>query len=136
MTRYASPAGTVQVIGPPFDRVGEDLVRCYHETISFKSRLGGQNDIPGVAMAILNGLPRRRRSFRGVGVLTGALGGAMVIIYLANEYLLRHLSTTIKAYGNNPFNGIWREIADEVGVAMLALWVVLALGRRGHAEPN
>jgi hypothetical protein len=28
------------------------------------------------------------------------------------------------------------EIAHEVSVAMLAIWVVLAIGRRWHAEPH
>ena len=91
---------------------------------------------PGVALTTFLSRSMRRRCFRGVGVLTTALSGAMVTVYLVNEYLLRRLSEPMKGYGNNPFSGIWSEIANEVSVAMLAFWVVLALGRRWHAEPH
>jgi hypothetical protein len=89
---------------------------------------------PGLALATIRGRPLRRRSIRGVGVLTTVISGLMVIGYLVNEYVLRMLSGYFNSYGNNRITGIWREIAHEVSVAVLAMWVVLALGRRWHAE--
>ena len=91
---------------------------------------------PGLALATFRGRSMRRRNLRGVGVLTTLISGVMVTIYLVNEYLLRRLSEYFKDYGNNPFSGIWPEIASDVSVAMLAFWVVLALGQRWHAEPH
>lgn len=92
---------------------------------------------PGVALATYrNRLMFRRRNNRGVGVLTTAIAGGMVVVYLANDYVLRRLSPHFHSYGNNQFSRVWREVADHVSLAILALWVVLALGRRWHAEPH
>lgn len=92
---------------------------------------------PGVALATHRD-PRmfRRRSHRGVGVLTTTLAGAMAALYLVNEYVLRRLEPVLQGYGNNPFPGVWREMADQISVSIVALWIVLALGRRWHAEPH
>jgi hypothetical protein len=92
---------------------------------------------PGLGLAI-HGSRRmfRRRSHRGVGVLTATIAGAMAVFYLVNEYALRRLQPVLRGYGDNPLPGIWREIADQISVSILALWIVLALGRRWHSEPH
>jgi hypothetical protein len=92
---------------------------------------------PGVALATYRSRWMfRRRSRRGVGVLTTTIAGAMVVVYLSNEYILRRLSEIWKGYGNNPLSFVWREIAEQVSVAILAMWIVLAIGRRWRAEPH
>lgn len=92
---------------------------------------------PGIAVATFRTRSMyRKRSFRSVGVLTTAITGPMIVVYLINDLVLRRLSETLGGYGNNVIWGIWSEIADQVAVAVLALWIVLALGRRWHAEPH
>jgi hypothetical protein len=92
---------------------------------------------PGLALAMFRDRSMfRRGSVRGVGVLSTAIAGPMIVVYLLNDLLLRRLSESIGGYGNNPLSGIWGEVAEQVSVAILAFWVVLALGRRWHAEPH
>lgn len=92
---------------------------------------------PGLLLASYRS-PRmfRRRSHRGVGVLTTTITGIMVPVYLLNEYALRRLQPVLRGYSDNPLPDIWREIADQISVVILAMWIVLALGRRWHAEPH
>lgn len=92
---------------------------------------------PGTALAVLcNRSTCRLRRVRGVGILTVAITGVMVTICLVNEYVLRRWSTTLQGFMNNPFDLIWREVANQVSVSVLAFWLVLALGGRWRAEPH
>jgi hypothetical protein len=91
---------------------------------------------PGIALATTRGLGPAKRSRRGPGVLTSIISGSMVVVLLTSDYLLRRFSGFLGGYGNNPFESVWREIADQVSVAVLALWIVLAIGQRWHAEPH
>jgi hypothetical protein len=91
---------------------------------------------PGIALATNRGLGPAKRSRRGPGVLTSIISGSLVVVLLISDYLLRRCSGFLGGYGNNPFDSVWREIADQVSVAVLALWIVLAIGQRWHAEPH
>jgi len=92
---------------------------------------------PGICLATYRSSAMfRQRSRRGVGVLTTAITGTMVVVYLSNEYVLRRFFGSGAGFGHNRLEGIWREIADQVSVATLAFWLVLAVGRRWRAEPH
>lgn len=75
----------------------------------------------------------RRRSRRGVGVLTTAIAGTLALFYLLNECALRRLGP---AFGTAALSSTFSTAAEAIAVAVAVTWAVLALGRRWHAEPH
>ncbi len=80
-------------------------------------------------------LARSRRSLRHIGVLTTAVAAIFVSSWLANEYLLRLLYTRGWP-GHGAFDSIWWDLGQDTGLAIAAVWVVLALGGRWRPARN
>jgi hypothetical protein len=79
---------------------------------------------------------RGRRAFRGPGILATALSVILVEAVLASEYVVRHSAFLARGYGTKfYFHSIWGSIADQAAMAVLAAWVVLALGRAWRPLP-
>jgi hypothetical protein len=83
---------------------------------------------------------RSRRSLRHIGVLTTAVAAIFVALSLAYEYLIRRFYQPVPMLrsrtGHNPFDSIWWDLGQDTGLAIAALWVVLAIGRRWRAAPD
>jgi hypothetical protein len=83
---------------------------------------------------------RSRRSLRHIGVLTTAVAALFVALSLANEFLLRRFHGPPPRFGytagHTNFDSIWWDLGQDTGLAIAALWSVLALGGRWRASPD
>jgi hypothetical protein len=83
---------------------------------------------------------RSRRSLRHIGVLTNAVAAIFVALSLAYEFMIRRLYQPVPMLrsrtGHSPFDSIWWDLGQDTGLAIAALWVVLAIGRRWRASPD
>jgi hypothetical protein len=83
---------------------------------------------------------RSRRWLRHIGVLTTAVAAIFVAVSLAYEYTIRRFYDPVPMLrsrtGHGPFESIWWDLGQDTGLAIAALWVVLAIGRRWRASPD
>jgi hypothetical protein len=77
-----------------------------------------------------------RRALRRVGILSTAMAGLGVMVGLANEYVLRRFDVLERGYRHNTFDTVWHDLDFDIGYALLAIWAVLALGRRWRTSAN
>jgi hypothetical protein len=83
---------------------------------------------------------RSRRELRHIGVLTTAVAAIFVALSLIYEFMLRRFYQPLPVLrsraGHGNFDSIWWDLGQDTGLAIAALWVVLALGRRWRASPD
>jgi hypothetical protein len=81
---------------------------------------------------------RSRRSLRHIGVLTIAVAAIFVALSLVNEFLLRRFYAPPPRFGSTTghpnFDSIWWDLGQDTGLAIAALWIILALGGRWRAS--
>ena len=87
----------------------------------------------GVAMF---GRPRtwRRRSIRGTGVTAIAALAPWLAVSVLNEFLIRRFPKA--GWGYEGTFHIWSEAAQPIGGAVVALWLLLWIGRSWRADPS
>ncbi len=79
---------------------------------------------------------RSRRSIRHIGILTTAVASIFCALTLLNEYMLRRFYDPRTNPGHGSLDEIWWDLGQCSGLAIAALWVVLALGRSWRAAPD
>ena len=77
-----------------------------------------------------------RRSLRRTGVVTTFISGSFVAFALLNEYVLRRVARLQSGYTHNFFDSLWTDLGVELGLAVAALWSVMALGGVWRATPE
>ena len=76
----------------------------------------------------------RRRSIRGTGVIAVAALAPWLALCVLSEFLTRRFPKS--AWGYEGTFHIWSEIARPIGGAVVALWLLLWVGRSWRAEPS
>jgi hypothetical protein len=83
---------------------------------------------------------RSRRSLRHIGVLSTAVAAIFVTLSLIYEFMLRRFYHPVPILrsraGHGNFESIWWDLGQDTGLAIAALWVVLALGSRWRTSPE
>ncbi len=77
-----------------------------------------------------------RRSLRHIGTLTTAVTAIFAGISLANEYVLRKFPALLGGYSHNPLDTVWWFLGEETSLGVVALWCILAIGRRWRPAPD
>jgi hypothetical protein len=94
---------------------------------------------------------RSRQALRHIGVLTTAVAAIFVVFWLLSEFTVRYFYTIqpglLRTFGTtrnmSPIGGpfayldsIWWDLGQSTGLAIAALWLVLALGSRWRTAPD
>jgi hypothetical protein len=76
-----------------------------------------------------------RRALRYVGVLTTAVSSIFVALSLVDEFVLRRFDSRQAGFVHSNLDAIWWDLGQDTGMAIAAVWIVLALGRRWRSAP-
>ena len=127
-----------------YEEQGEDKPRAgsLHERLSLWQRnvlrVGSQFlpflTVGGVIAIFRHREARRRRALRSVGILTMAVAGSFLAVSLVSEFMLRRFAIFETGYRHNAFSTLWHSLGIEMGLALSALWAVLALGGRWRSS--
>lgn len=76
-----------------------------------------------------------RRAIRAPGVAATAVAAVITALVLANEYILRRFFES-RVQFLDPITFLWDGLGIRVGLAVLVLWSLMALGGRWRARPH
>lgn len=76
-----------------------------------------------------------RRAVRSPGVAATSIAAVVIVLLLANEYILRRFFESRVRF-LDPITFVWGELGIQVGLAILVLWSLMALGGRWRARPH